>query len=326
MTIAVTAIFLSEHYGGPAMLFALLLGIAFNFLGNEPSWRQGIGFSSQTILRLGVGLLGIRITFGDIASLGFSVVGTIAGLVTLTIGCGFLMARFTRRPWRFALISGGAVAICGASAALAIAAILPASRDTERNTLFTVMAVTTLSTIAMVLYPALFSSLGLDGREIGFLIGATIHDVAQVVGAGYSVSQEAGDTATIVKLFRVALLPVVLFTILIALNFFPRQEADEAGQNGHERKRGKLLLIPWFMVMFLVLAFVNSLVDLPAGIRDAAATLSYWMLVIAIAALGVKTSIRAMLDLGRGHVTTMVAETLILLAGALVALTFLLDL
>jgi uncharacterized membrane protein YadS len=114
-------------------------------------------------------------------------------------------------------MTGGAVAICGASATLAIAAVIPHNDKTERNVLFTVVAVTTLSTVAMVLYPVLFGLLGIDDREIGFLIGATIHDVAQVVGAGYSVSDRAGDAATVVKLMRVAMLPVVLMAIVLTL-------------------------------------------------------------------------------------------------------------
>ena len=88
----------------------------------------------------------------------------------------------------------------------------------ERNTLFTVVAVTTLSTVAMIAYPILFAWLGLDDRQSGFLIGATIHDVAQVVGAGYSVSEEAGEIATIVKLLRVALLPVLLLIVIGVLS------------------------------------------------------------------------------------------------------------
>ena len=148
-------------------------------------------------------------------------------------------------------MTGGAVAICGASATLAIAAVIPHNDKTERNVLFTVVAVTTLSTIAMVIYPILFGALGFEDREVGFLIGATIHDVAQVVGAGYSVSDVAGDAATVVKLLRVAFLPVVLMAIVLALR----------GQGAG----GKVPLLPWFMLLFIALSALGSLVSLPAG-------------------------------------------------------------
>ena len=128
-------------------------------------------------------------------------------------------ARRQARRRDFGLLTGGAVAICGASAALAIAAVLPDGPEQQRATVMTVVGVTALSTVAMILYPLIAAAAGLDTHTTGIFLGATIHDVAQVVGAGYSVSAEAGDTATIVKLFRVALLlPVVLVLSLIVRN------------------------------------------------------------------------------------------------------------
>src|SRR6185312_7645057 len=113
----------------------------------------------------------------------------------------------------FGVLSGGAVAICGASAALAIASVLPRSDTRERDTILAVVSVTALSTIAMILYPVFAISIGLDHRHAGVFIGGTIHDVAQVVGAGYTISNETGDIATYVKLLRVAMLLPAAFTI-----------------------------------------------------------------------------------------------------------------
>ena len=107
---------------------------------------------------------------------------------------------FTRS---FGLLSGGATAICGASAAMAISAALPPHPLKERATLFTIVGVSTLSTVAMIAYPIIAAAVGLDGVHAGMFIGGTIHDVAQVVGAGYAISPEAGDAATLVKLMRV---------------------------------------------------------------------------------------------------------------------------
>lgn len=308
VTIAAAATFLSEHYGGPAILFALLIGIAFNFAGEEGRAREGVDFASKFVLRLGVGLLGIRITIHDIAAFGWQTPAVVAGLVVLTIATGFLAARLFGRQWRFAVMTGGAVAICGASAVLAIAAVIPHNDKTERNVLFTVVAVTTLSTVAMVLYPVLFGLLGFDERTVGVLIGATIHDVAQVVGAGFSVSERAGEAATVVKLMRVALLPVVLVAIVLTLR------ATKAGGQG-----GRVPLLPWFMVLFLALSALASVVALPEALVDTVATASRAMLVTAIAGLGVKTSLKAMMAVGGGHVAVVTAETLVLLVAAVVA-------
>lgn len=309
-TIAAASSFLGTHYGAPVMLFALLLGMAFNFLHTEGPCTAGVEFASKFILRLGVGLLGIRIAFEDLAQIGVTGAATLVALIALTIGTGFLAAPLFRRQWRFALLTGGAVAICGASAALAIAAVIPHNDKTERNTLFTVMAVTALSTVAMVAYPLLFGFLGFNELQQGFLIGATIHDVAQVVGAGFSVSDPAGEMATIVKLFRVAMLPVVLITIVVVL----RMTGQSAGQ-------GKIPLLPWFMVLFLALVGLGGVVHLPDLLVYKIDTLSRACLITAIAALGVKTSIKALMAVGGGHLAIVVVETLTLLGLCLAIFT-----
>ncbi len=305
-TVAAAAKFLSEHYGAPVMLFALLIGMTFNFLAADPRCKPGIEFSSKTLLRIGIVLLGARITLGDIASIGLSGLLTVVGLIALTIGFGFVFARLFSRGWRFAIMTGGSVAICGASAALAIASVIPHNDKTERNVLFTVVSVTTLSTIAMIAYPIIFTVAGLSDVESGFLVGATIHDVAQVVGAGYSISTEAGDLATIVKLLRVSMLPVVLLILALSLSGI--------------RSDGGKIRLPAFVIGFVVIAAGNSFGVIPASIANWMVTVSSWFLVIAISALGVKTNLKAMLDLGWRHVAVVVAETLLLLTVAFAAI------
>ena len=144
------------------------------------------------MLRLGVALLGVRITLGQIASLGIAPVLTVVVGVASTILIGFLLARRLRLSDMFGVLSGGAVAICSASAALAIASVLPHDKDRERDTTLTVVAVTALSTLAMILYPVFATSIGLDHRHAGVFIGGTIHDVAQVVGAALDAANVLG--------------------------------------------------------------------------------------------------------------------------------------
>jgi len=145
----------------------------------------------------------------------------------------------------------------------------------------------------------LFGLAGLSDAQSGFLIGATVHDVAQVVGAGYSISTEAGDTATIVKLLRVTLLPVVL--IIVALS-------TARGGSGFSQVR-----LPLFVVGFAAVTIANSTGLIPAQIAALLVDASSWLLVIAISALGVRTNMKAMLDLGWRHVAVVVAETVFLL-------------
>ena len=193
LIIAIAATFLSEHYGGPVMLFALLLGMAFYFLSQEGPCVVGIELASQRILRAAVGLLGAQITLAQILSLGVSPVVMVVGAVILTILFGVMAARVVGLDGSFGLLTAGAVAICGASAALAIASVLPKRPRSERDTVFTVIGVTTLSTVAMIVYPIIIGFFHLGHSAIGVFLGATIHDVAQVVGAGYSVSEETGN-------------------------------------------------------------------------------------------------------------------------------------
>jgi len=314
LIVAVTAQFLAEHYAVPAMLMALLLGIAFHFLAEEGPCRPGIDFTSRTVLRLGVALLGVRISIELLIGLGPGLIALVVAGVVLTIGVGWLGARLLGRGWRLGLLTGGSVAICGASAAMAIAAVLPQNEHSERNLLFTVLSVTVLSTVAMVAYPIISQLLALDHRASGVFLGGTIHDVAQVVGAGFSVSNETGEVATLVKLIRVTMLaPVVLvFALVIRL----RGEATLV-----DGKRPPLM--PGFVIGFLVLAAINSTGVVPASLSDALSDLSRWALLTAIAAVGMKTSLKSILDVGGQAIALIVFETLFIAAFILVGIKLL---
>lgn len=313
--VALAASWLAEHYATPVLLLALLLGIAVNFTSQVPRCMPGIEFASRSVLRVGVALLGARITFEQVQSLGGAVMTLAAGAVVLTILFGMALARLARLPRNFGVLTGGSVAICGASAALAIASVLPRGPDHERDTIMTVVAVTTLSTIAMVLYPLLAVAVGFDERTTGIFVGATIHDVAQVVGAGYSVSTLAGDTATIVKLFRVAmLLPVVL-----VISFLLQRAGDAAVASGDQRPP----LLPLFLVGFAALVVVNSLGWLPPTVQGGLQEASRWCLVFAIAALGTRTSLGDLAQVGWRPVAIIVGETVfvgVLVLAGLIAL------
>ena len=302
--IAMASTFLSEHYGGPVMLFALLIGMAFHFLSQEGRCARGIDFAARTVLRLGVALLGFRISVDQLAALGWRAPLVTCAAVAATILLGMAAARAFRQSAQFGILTGGAVAICGASAALAIASVLPKHANTERDTIFAVIGVTTLSTAAMVIYPPLMGVLGLGDADLGFLLGATIHDVAQVVGAGYSVSTTAGDVATISKLMRVALLVPVVATLALVY----RSPGGEGARRG--------LMLPWFLVAFVAFAAASSVAIVPKAAADYLNHASRWCLVIAIAALGMKTSLAALGKLGWRPVALMVPETVFL--GALV--------
>ena len=208
------------------------------------------------------------------------------------------------------------MAICGASAAMAIAAVLPKNEHSERNLIFTVLSVTILSTLAMIAYPIITQLLDLDDIETGVFLGGTIHDVAQVVGAGFSVSEETGETATLVKLIRVTMLaPVVLIFSLVI------RAMGQAGEGEEKGKRPPL--VPGFVLAFLALAAVNSFGVIPEFVGTALGDMSRWMLLIAIAAVGMKTSLRRMLDVGGQAIVLIVAETVFIAAFILIGIHYL---
>ena len=306
--VALASQFISDHYGAPAMLLALLFGISLNFLGDHPDCGAGIAFGAKTLLRVGVALLGLRISLDMVGALGWPIVALVVAMVPATIAFGFAASRFFGFRYRFAFLSAGAVAICGASAAMAIAAILPKDERSDDRLVFTVVGVTILSTAAMILYPILSQLLSFDDVTAGIYLGATIHDVAQVVGAGFSISTEAGETATLVKLLRVAMLAPVVILAAVMLRGVGAADASDA----------RPPLIPGFVLAFIVLAALNSAVSLPTPFLALSADASGWLLLTAIAAVGLKTRPADILKVGRPAAALLVAETLFL--GGLVAL------
>lgn len=306
--VAVTAQFLAEHYATPAMLLALLLGIAVSFLGEEGKTVPGIAFSARSLLRLGVALLGVRVSMVLMMGLGWDLIALVVGGVIATIAFGLAVARFFGHKWRFAFLTAGSVAICGASAAMAISAILPRDERSEERLIFTVMGVTVLSTVAMIAYPILVNLLELNSIQAGVFLGGTIHDVAQVVGAGFSISEQTGDTATLVKLMRVAMLaPIVLAASLMIRSF------AELPSDG---KRPPIL--PGFVIAFLVLAGLNSFGLIPSAVTEFLSQASRWLLLTAIAAVGMKTNLKQVLAVGGAAIALIIVETLFI-AGLILA-------
>ncbi|MCH7304134.1 YeiH family protein [Acinetobacter sp. NIPH 1869] len=299
--VAAAACFLSEHYGAPVMLFALLLGMGLNFLSSESQCKAGIEFTARTVLRIGIALLGMRITLGQITALGWQPIVLVITLVIVTISVSVMTAKILGFKKLFGMLTGGATAICGASAALALSAAFPQHPQKEKATLFTVIGVSALSTLAMIVYPMIARWLELSPQQAGIFLGATIHDVAQVVGAGYSMSPETGDTATVVKLMRVAmLLPVIICAAIITR----MQGGDATGKHPP--------LLPWFAVGFLVLACINSTGWVPSMLQQGVNELSKWCLVIAISALGMKTQLKELASVGIKPILLMLGETIFL--------------
>ncbi|HEU0204131.1 MAG TPA: putative sulfate exporter family transporter [Burkholderiaceae bacterium] len=303
--IALAATSVSTLHGGPQLLYALFFGVAFNYLSEEPRTKPGIDLCARGLLRLGVALLGARITTAQIVALGWpTALITVAGVVT-TIGLGLVLGRRLRMSAAQGVLSGGAVGICGASAALAISAVLPREKEGDGFTVMVVVTVTVLSTLAMVLYPLIAKVLTLPPELAGLFIGATIHDVAQVVGAGYTLGSDTGDVAIIVKLFRVSLLAVVVVIVAMAFKAARARPHDRDGNGAPVRQA----LVPWFLWVFVAMVALNSAGALATQVQGALTDISRACLVMAIAALGTKTSFMQLARAGWRPFVLILVET-----------------
>lgn len=318
--VAMAATLVSTLHGGPQLLYALFFGVAFHYLSTDPKARPGIEFCSRNVLRLGVGLLGARITASQIAGLGWSTAAIVIVAVVTTLLIGYFLGKRLGLNRAQGVLSGGSVAICGASAALAISSVLPRTKESERFTLMVVVTVTVLSTVAMVVYPLIARAFGLPPELAGLFLGGTIHDVAQVVGAGYMIDHPTGDYATIVKLFRVSMLAVVVVVVSAMFKTEREQgERDIAANGGHAAAKTQPL-VPWFLWVFVTLVAVNSLGFVPAEVGKGLSDFSRLCLVVAIAALGIKTSFQQLAQAGWRPFTLLLVETVWMAAFVLVAI------
>ena len=284
----------------PAVIIVLFLGMAFHRVTRVAVLQPGITYSVKKLLRIAIACLGLKVVLSDILALGPQTALIVMGSMALTIVSGFACARVFGRDAAYGAIAGGATAVCGASAALAISTVVPNYPKRDSDTVLVVLAVNALSTVAMIVYPMIAALAGFDDRTTGILLGATIHDVAQVVQAGYSVSDTAGASAVIVKLFRVFL----LLPVVVGIGFWFARGTGEA-------KRGKVP-VPVFAIMFLVFALINSTGYVPPLIKTGFSEFSRWGLLVAIAALGLGTSVSAMLSVGWRHVTIIVVTTAVI--------------
>jgi uncharacterized integral membrane protein (TIGR00698 family) len=297
----------------PALVIALLIGMALSGPSRRITFTPGLVWCVKRLLRVAIAILGLRISLADIVGLGPGTVLIVVAAMTVTIASSLWLSARMGLGVCYGALAGAANAVCGASAALATSTVVPSYERKGADVAFAVIAANAVSTLAMLIYPLIAVALGYDPKAAGIFLGATIHDVAQVVGAGYAISEPVGNAAVIVKLFRVfLLLPVVL-----GIGWW----LAAAG----ERASAAKVPVPIFAIMFLVLCLVNTLAtSVPAlapvyrpvkSILDVAAN---WGLLLAIAALGAGTTVTELRYINWRHgAVFFMATAVILLAVAL---------
>ncbi len=243
------------------------------------------GSISQHALRGGVALLGLTLPFGGLVALGPAPLLLGIGAMLTSLIAGFWIARAAGLSCEEALLSSGAVGICGASAAAAIGSILPAGAERERQVSVIIAGVTPFGSAAMLVLPLLIHLLGFGDRIAGLFLGATIHDMAQVVAAGATISSAATRVAVLTKMIRVAMLPVVLIgmTLFLRLTSARRREAV---------KEGAATALPGFILLFLLFSAASSVMEIPPRLSNGAIQISSFLFLMAMAGVGVRSDFR----------------------------------
>jgi len=292
-----------QAMGAPVAPLALIAGFLIAApLAGKLDLAPGLKVAEKPLLRAGVALLGLRIALGDIAGLGVQTLVLVLGLVALTLALGSGLGRLFGLPRGFAMLSASATAICGASAAMAVASVLPKGAETEKQTGYVIAVVATLSTVAMLAYPALAHLAGLPPDAMAVFLGASIHDVAQVAGAGYSVSPQVGDLAVTVKLVRVSLLALVVAAV--AWSF----ASAAKGAKGP----GRAALFPGFVIAFFALAAARTAGLVPEAVLPTATFASNMLIGAGVVAVGAKTSIAGLRSMGWRPLAALACQTALL--------------
>lgn len=286
--LAQTAFASSLHLS--ALTLAILSGMA---LGNsvyprfEPLAAEGIQFAKTFLLRTGIVLYGFRITLQDIHSVGINAVlsDAILLLATFALTC-WIGIRWLKIDTQIVQLTAAGCSICGAAAIMATTSVVKA--DSHKVSV-AVALIVIFGTLCMFLYPALYPYLShyLSDHQYGIYIGSTVHEVAQVYGAGGSIGGTVADTAVITKMIRVMLLAPFLLALAYWLQ--RRQQAVNKSQK---------MAIPWFAVLFVAVALFNSLNLLPDSLRNQLIALDSWLLMMAMAALGLTTRFQAIKQAG----------------------------
>lgn len=261
----------------PAMsplIWAILIGATLANVTKIPAvLAPGITFSAKNLLRLAVGLLGIRLGLSQILEVGPKGIAVVVVAVAATFGfTRWLSSRFGLSKTLGTVLAAG-TSICGAAAVVAVAGVIDSK---EEETAVGVGAITALGTLVMLSYPLIGQALGMSSDAFGLWAGASIHEVAQVVAAGFSFGDgSAVETATVVKLGRV----LTLAPIAVMLSVAFRGKNAGAGQ-------AKVSPVPWFIGLFLVMVAVRSFGVLPEGAVSALVTADTMLLAVAMAGLG----------------------------------------
>ena len=302
---AISQLDVMRDNGVSPLVLAIILGLVYGntlYRKHRETLFDGLCFSQQKLLRAGVALYGLNISFVQIAELGWSVVLLDCAVIVSVMLVGALAGRFIFGLDRtMSLLVAIGAAICGAAAVLAAG---PVTRANNQQVAMAVATVVLFGTIAMFVYPLIYPLLPMDAAAYGIFTGSTVHEVAQVVAAGAAISPEAADTGVIVKLIRVMLLAPALIILGLVV-----------GDRGAGPQK---LYIPWFVLVFILISAMNTWVAIPAQLHAFLVKADIILLAMAMAALGADTNFEKLRHLGPRPVMLAALLFVFLMGGGLI--------
>ncbi|MGO9007015.1 MAG: YeiH family protein [Beijerinckiaceae bacterium] len=263
------------------MILAIVIGIAFhNLVGTPARAKAGVAFSLRRILRFAIILLGLQLTVTQVREVGATGIAVIALTLAATFVFTTWLGRLLGVDRKLAQLIAAGTSICGASAVIATNTVTDAR---DEDVAYAVACVTVFGSIAMFVYPLLPGILNLAPHAYGLWAGSSIHEIAQVVAAAFQDGQSAGEFGTIAKLSRV----MMLAPVVISLGLMARRRTHHA-----EDSRNAKIPMPWFVLGFIALVLINSIIAVPPTIKPAIVATTSFGLAMALAAMGLETDVR----------------------------------
>ena len=268
-----------------ASIIALFMGTIINSFFH-PAWmKPALKFTSKKVLKAAIILLGASLSVNTILSVGKMTFFVMIFTFAMCFGGGYFIRKLFGLNWKLSNLISAGTGICGSSAVAAIAPVIDAD---DKDIAFAMSSTFLFDMIMIALYPLMGKALGMSDIAYGIWAGTSVNDTASVVASGYAFSEIAGDFATMVKLTRtIAIIPTVLVFAYIGTRI--KQKEMKAANNG--QKVNLLKIIPWFIGGFLLLAILNSVGCIPVAVSGIMKKTSKFLMVSALAAIGLGTSI-----------------------------------
>ncbi|MDO5127789.1 MAG: YeiH family protein [Eubacteriales bacterium] len=298
-----------------ASVIALFIGMVINhFVGKNEILAPGLKFTAKKVLKFAIILLGSSMTISTVLKVGGISLEVMFFTLLTCFGGGYFIGRALGLDWKLSNLISAGTGICGGSAIAAIAPVI----DAEDTDIAYSISATFLFDMAMiVLFPLMGKWMGLSDQVYGLWAGTAVNDTSSVVAAGYAFSETAGDFATMVKLTRtLSIIPTVIVFALISVHLKKKAAAKSGATSDSKAKISILTIFPWFILGFVALAIVNSTGIIPGNISAAAKQASKFLMVAALAAIGLNTSFK---DMSRSGIRPMIHGFIISLLVVIVA-------